>query len=156
MASIWKFLAEIGKIPPEAYDAIFPQGPLELVLAGPQLRVSGLTRAAAPTAEQAAAFPAPEAAVGAALVGGLLHGAIIIEGGRDTEPGRAFLAEIEDWCGTGWPKKWPRPKPKGWNRELMFTGAALYAAHLAAHYDHNPEMQAVLGAASEQLMGQVA
>lgn len=100
-------------------------------------------------------LPPREAAVGAALVGRLLHGATIIVGGRDHDPGRAFLSEIDVWCGTGWPRKWPRPKPKGWDKDLMFKGAALYAAHLAGHYDRNPEMQEALGSAAAQLMDQV-
>lgn len=157
MASIWKFLAQVGKIPPEAFDAIFPQGPFGPVLT--ELRPESVAGRRLTPGSAVGLNPQPlpprEAAVGAALVGGLLHGAIIIQGGRDDDPGRAFLEEIDDWCGTGWPRKWPRPKPKGWDQELMFTGAALYAAHLAGQYDHNPPMQEALGSAAEQLMGQV-
>ena len=158
MSSIWKFLAEIGKIPPGAYDAIFPHGPIDSLVAGPRARFAEVAHRFDPGALvglNPQPLPPREAAVGAALVGGLLHGAIIIEGGRDQDPGSAFLAQIEDWCGTGWPKRWPKPKPKGWDQDLMFTGAALYAAHLASHYDHNPPMQEALGSAAERLMGQV-
>jgi hypothetical protein len=158
MSSIWKLLAAVGRVSPEAYDAIFPQGPLDLVLAGTGTRFGGAAERLAPGTEvglNPQPLPPREAAVGAALLGGLLHGAIIVVGGRDHDPGRAFLSDIDDWCGTGWPRKWPRPKPKGWDKDLMFTGAALYAAHLASHYDHNPEMQDALGAAADQLMAQV-
>ena len=158
MSSIWKLLGAVGRIPAEAWDAIFPQGP-ELVLVDSQARFTGV-RGRLRGVEEVALNPQPlpphEAAVGAALVGRLLSSAIIVVGGREESPGRAFLAEIDDWCGTGWPRKWPRPKPKGWDDEAMFTGAALYAAHLAAHYDHNPQMQEALGAAVDQLVAQVA
>ena len=159
MSSIWKFLAEIGKIPPAAYDAIFPHGPIDAVLlAGSRVRYVDVAHRVDPGALvgfNPQPLPPREAAVGAALVGSLLHGAIIVVGGRDQDPGSTFLSEIEDWCGTGWPKKWPKPKPKGWDQNLMFTGAALYAANLASQYDHNPPMQEALGSAAEQLMGQV-
>jgi hypothetical protein len=158
MSSIWKLLAAVGRISPESYDAIFRQGPLDLVLANSTMRLAGCGNATRPGTRggpQPSAAAPREAAVGAALVGGLLHGAIIVAGGRDHDPGRAFLSQIDDWCGTGWPRKWPRPKPKGWDQGLMFAGAALYAAHLASHYDHSPDMREALGSAADQLMGQV-
>ena len=37
----------------------------------------------------------------------------------------------------------------------MFTGAALYAAHLATHHRHDPQLQEALGAAVERLVGRV-
>ncbi|MGA8045023.1 MAG: hypothetical protein WCA30_02035 [Dermatophilaceae bacterium] len=101
-------------------------------------------------------LPAHEAAVGAALVGRLLGTTTSTVGRNDESPGRTFLAEIEDWCGRGWPRAWPRPKPWGWDDGLMFTGASLYAAHLAARYDHDPQMQEALGAAVDQLAARVA
>ena len=158
MTSIWKLLGAVGKIPAEAYDAIFPQGP-ELVLLDRTARFAGVAtrfRGAEEVALNPQPLPPHEAAVGAALVGRLLDSAIIVVGGRDDDPGTMFLAEIDDWCGTGWPRRWPRPKPNGWDSELMFTGAALYAAHLAAHYDHNPTLQKALGTAVDRLAKQVA
>ena len=73
--------------------------------------------------------------------------------GRDTGEAAGLLRpEIEDWCGTGWPHKWPKPKsPRGWDDSQVFAGAALAAANLAAQYDHAPELQDALGAAAEQL-----
>jgi len=158
MASIWKLLSRVGSLPPEAFDAIFPQGP-ELVLVDQPTRFLGAAsrfRGADDVMLNPQPLPPHEAAVGAALVGRLLNSAIIVVGGREESPGRAFLAEIDEWCGTGWPRRWPRPKPRGWDNEAMFTGAALYAAHLAAHYEHNPDMQEALGAAVDQLVAQVA
>ena len=37
---------------------------------------------------------------------------------------------------------------------MVFAGAALAAAGLAAQYDHAPEMQEALGKAAEQLAAQ--
>lgn len=100
--------------------------------------------------------PPHEAAVGAALVGRLLGSATVVVGRGAQSPGRAFLAEVDAWCGRGWPRRWPRPKPRGWDDGLMFAGAALYAAHLAAQYEHDPDLQEALGAAVDQLAAQAA
>jgi hypothetical protein len=101
------------------------------------------------------AVPPPrEAAVGAALLGRLLSSATVVLGGGES-PGRTFLAEVEAWCRAGWPRRWPRAKPRGWDDGLMFTGAALYAEHLATHYRHDPQLQEALGAAVERLAGRV-
>jgi hypothetical protein len=91
--------------------------------------------------------------VGAQLLENVLVSAIIVVGGKGAGEGAGVLrAEIDDWCGTGWPGKWPRPKPpKGWDESQVFAGAALAAAALADQYDHSPEMQEALGAAAEQL-----
>jgi hypothetical protein len=98
-------------------------------------------------------LPPHESVVGAQLLENVLVSAIIIVGGRGADEGAAVLrAEIDDWCGTGWPRRWPRPTPpKGWDEGMVFTGAALAAATLAEQYDHAPELQEVLGAAAEQL-----
>ena len=93
--------------------------------------------------------PPREASVGAALLGRLLSSATVVVDGE--RPAGAFLDDIEAWRRTGWPRRWPRPKPRGWDTELIFTGAALYATHLAAHYGHDPELQEALGAAADRL-----
>ena len=51
---------------------------------------------------------------------------------------RTFLADIDDWCGTGWPRRWPWPPPKGNGGEDLVSlqlGAGIAAAHLAAGYE---------------------
>jgi hypothetical protein len=93
-----------------------------------------------------------EAVVGAAIVGRLLHSSIV--GGRDPSPGRTFLREIDTWRGRGWPGRWPRPRPNGWDDGLMFAGAGRYAAHLAAHHTDDPDMRVALGQAAERLLGE--
>ncbi len=145
MASVsWRVLSTFVNIPPQAWDAIHPHGPVGAYLGG--RRGDAVSLNPQP-------LPPIEAAVGAQLVENVLVSAIIIVGGRDTGEAAGLLrAEIEDWCGTGWPHKWPKPKsPRGWDDSQVFAGAALAAANLAAQYDHAPELQDALGAAAEQL-----
>jgi hypothetical protein len=144
MAVDWKTLSQFVKIPPQAWDWIVPQGP-------PTARV--VTRRADAVSLNPQPLPPHESVVGAQLLENVLVSAIIVVGGRGAGDGAEVLrAEIDDWCGTGWPHKWPRPHPpKGWDDGMVFAGAALAAANLAAQYDHAPELQAALGAAAEQL-----
>ncbi|MBM6401784.1 hypothetical protein [Phycicoccus sonneratiae] len=144
MALNWKALAKLGLIPPEAWDAVIPHGHLVARGVG-RLDVAALNPQP---------LPPKEAEVGADLLRGVLLGAIIVVGGRDGA-GKGFLDEVDDWCGTGWPRRWPRPvPPKGWDDGQVFAAAAVTAAALAAQYDHDPEMQEALGAAAERLLEQ--
>lgn len=80
------------------------------------------------------------------------HGIIIVSG-----RGEQFLADIDDWCGTGWPRRWPRPpKAEQWDQQVLFAGAAAAAATLAGQYGHDQEIQDVLAKAAEQLSEQAA
>lgn len=144
MAVDWKVLSQFVRIPPQAWDWIVPQGPLTA-------RV--VTRRADAVSLNPQPLPPHESVVGAQLLENVLVSAIIVVGGRGAGAGaEALRAEIDDWCGTGWPGKWPRPRPpKGWDDGLVFAGAALAAANLATQYEHAPELQAALGAAAEQL-----
>lgn len=82
--------------------------------------------------------------------------------GRGEEGGRWLLSEIDDWCGTGWPKWWPKPPrpwpwpwpdsdPGSWDEESMFLGAAVASAQLAGQFQ-DPSMQEMLGAATDRLL----
>ncbi|MFL6153241.1 MAG: hypothetical protein ACJ72B_12745 [Ornithinibacter sp.] len=145
MASVsWKVLSTLVKVPPQAWDFIVPHGPVS---------ARAVNRRGDAVSLNPQPLPPVEAVVGAQLLENVLVSAIIVVGGRDAGEGAGALrAEIDDWCGTGWPRKWPRPKPpKGWDDAQVFAGAALAAAGLAAQYDHSPQMQEALGAAAEQL-----
>lgn len=145
MKESWKFLAKIGAIPPQAWDAIVPQGPLRVT---PLVQRHGAEASLNPQP-----LPPVEVQVGALQLQNLLVSSIIIVGGRGGVG--AFLEDIDDWCGTGWPRKWPRPtSPGGWDESLVLAGAALAAAGLADQYDHAPEMQEALGQAAERLAEQ--
>jgi hypothetical protein len=145
MAAVsWKILSTFANIPPQAFDAIHPHGPVSARL---------FSRRGDAVSLNPQPLPPIEAVVGAQLLENVLVSAIIIVSGRDTGEAAGLLrAEIDDWCGTGWPHKWPKPKPpKGWDDSQVFAGAALAAANLAAQYDHSPQLQDALGAAAEQL-----
>lgn len=71
------------------------------------------------------------------------------EGGDKT-----LLLDVEDWCGTGWPRRWPPPKPKldGDDDLAGFQlGAAFAAAQLAAAYEDG-RMQELFTVAADQLL----
>jgi len=145
MAAVsWKVLSTFAKIPPQAWDFIIPHGPVSAQL---------VNRRGAAVSLNPQPLPPVEATVGAQLLENVLVSAIIIVGGKDAGEAAGLLrAEIDDWCGTGWPHRWPKPTPpKGWDDSQVFAGAALAAANLAAQYDHNPQVQDALGAAAEQL-----
>jgi len=145
MAAVnWKILAKFVSIPPEAWDAIIPHGPAVRSVVNSRLDAVALNPQP---------LPPHESVVGAQLLENVLISAIIIVGGKGAGEGAAVLrSEIDDWCGTGWPHKWPKPKQrKGWDEGMVFAGAALAAANLAGQYDHAPDLQEALGAAAEQL-----
>jgi hypothetical protein len=145
MATVsWKILSKFVNIPPEAWDWIVPHGPVSAHVVNRRLDAVALNPQP---------LPPHESVVGAQLLENVLVSAIIVVGGRGAGEGAAVLrAEIDDWCGTGWPRTWPRPRPpKGWDDGMVFAGAALAAASLAEQYDHAPELQEALGAAAEQL-----
>lgn len=138
----WKILSQVIKVPPQAWDFIFPHGPANHLREGSGLRPE--------SAEDLGA------SLGASLVLELWTGAVISAGGDSGSVGKQFLFEIEDWCGTMWPRWRPKPKgPRPWDDRAIFLGAAVAAAVLADSFDHNPEAQEVLGAAAERLAGQV-
>jgi hypothetical protein len=143
----WKFLAKINAIPPQAWDAIIPKGRVHERL---------LDRVGEMVTLNPQPLPPHESVIGARLVQSLTSSAIIVVGGREAgAAGSALLEEIDDWCGTGWPRRWPRPRPpEGWDDGMVFAGAALAAAQLADQYEHVPEMQDALGAAASRLAEQ--
>jgi len=143
----WRFLAKINAIPPQAWDAIIPKGRVHARL---------LDRVGEMVTLNPQPLPPHESVIGARLVQSLTSSAIIVVGGREPgSAGGALLAEIDDWCGTGWPRRWPRPRPpQGWDEGMVFAGAALAAAQLADQYDHLPQMQEALGTAASRLAEQ--
>ncbi len=63
---------------------------------------------------------------------------------------RTFMQDLDDWCGTGWPRRWPRPKKLDAEeiRDVLL-GAAFGAAHLAGGYEGG-EMGEAFTAAAKQ------
>lgn len=93
--------------------------------------------------------PDPPGAVGYSQLVTMAIAAI----GAGESGARSFHSDIDDWCGTGWPRRWPPPKPKVEREESVdyLLGAAFGAARLAAAYDGG-EMADLFGSAAEQLL----
>ena len=70
--------------------------------------------------------------------------------------GGQFMDELEDWCGTGWPGRWPKtgpvlgPHPEPWEVVQTLLGGMLAAAEISAHYE-NPEVVEAFDKAIEML-----
>lgn len=100
--------------------------------------------------------PLPPVDAGRLLLQAMARGIIIIAG-RDDAAREAFFADLDDWCGTGWPKHWPRPPQPGpypdpredLSREALL-GGALAAAEIAVAYPEG-EMQDLFAKAADQL-----
>jgi hypothetical protein len=136
------FLSLVATIHPEAWDALIPR-----------YLGSHVAHGFDEVALNPQPLPPRAFGLGARVLADLLHGAIIIQGGRDGDAPSAFLADVEDWCGTRWPRWRPKPPPPpwGWDERDLFTGAALQAAVLAGRFEHDPEMQEALLTAAERL-----
>ena len=140
-------LAFLGALNPRIFDVI-PRGPLAEI-------ASGVSSGLAQVALNPQPLPPKEAEVGAAVMHRLAASALSAPAGDvGTE---SLLGEVDDWCGTGWPKRWPFPWPVGpgepeeWRESQVFLGAALAAAQIAAHYPEG-EMRTVFDAAAERLV----
>ncbi len=140
-------LALIIALVPEAADVI-PRGPQRI------------GRLAARLGEEVALNPQPlppgDPSIGVALMHKITAAAL---GGPDTfEAG--FLRDVDDWCGTGWPRRWPKgwpvngPVPGPRETAQMMLGGLLAAAEISAHFD-DPEIVDAFDKAIEML-GEVA
>lgn len=70
--------------------------------------------------------------------------------------GSTLLRDVDDWCGTGWPRRWPKgwpvggPVPDPRETSQLLLGGLLAAAEIAAHYD-DPEIVSAFDKAIEML-----
>ncbi|MGV8909387.1 MAG: hypothetical protein ACOH1Y_10430 [Propionicimonas sp.] len=121
-------LALIIALNPRAADVI-PRGPLrsEFTMVGFGAEVSLNPQ------------PLPPAGlvVGARMMHKLTAAALSGEQGF----GGQFAQDVDDWCGTGWPRRWPKkwpvidPDPSPWHIAQIQLGGVLAAAEISAHYD---------------------
>ena len=88
----------------------------------------------------------------------------ILGRGRDPSAQHAFLEDVEDWCGTPWPRRWPWlgpgpvPEPETESerdpredfRRSALVGGALAAAEIAARYPSG-EVKDVFEKAAQRL-----
>lgn len=136
-------LALIIALKPEAADVI-PRGPLMVAHLAARLRDE--------VALNPQPLPPQEIGIGKALMHKITAAAL---GGSDAF-GDRFLRDVDDWCGTGWPRRWPKgwpvvgPSPDPREIAQLQLGGLLAAAEISAHYD-DPEMLAVFDKAIEML-----
>ena len=132
-------LALIIALNPKAADVI-PRGPLRSEFA--------TISHGAEVALNPQPLPPAGVVVGARLMNKITAAALA--GGRGF--GGQFADDLEDWCGTGWPKKGPvlGPQPEPWEISQTFLGGMLAAAEISAHYD-DPEIVAAFDKAIEML-----
>ena len=136
-------LALIIALNPKAADVI-PRGPLRSEFA------------AVSVADYAALNPQPLPPSGVVVGARLMHKitAASLAGGRGF--GGQFADDLEDWCGTGWPRRWPKkgpvlgPQPDPWFYREALLGGMLAAAEISAHYD-DPDVIGALDKAIEML-----
>ena len=136
-------LALIIALNPKAADVI-PRGPLrsEFVAVSYGAEVSLNPQP----------LPPSGVVVGARLMHKLTAAALA--GGRGF--GGQFMDDLDDWCGTGWPRRWPRkgpvlgPQPDPWEVSQAYLGGMLAAAEISAHYD-DPDVIGAFDKAIEML-----
>ena len=141
-------LALIIALNPRAADVI-PHGPQHVVQFAARQK-------AALGGEEVELNPQPlppgDPSMGAALLHKITAAALASRDGFK----RSFLSDIDDWCGTGWPRRWPKgwpvpgPRPGPVETAQLLLGGLLAAADISAHYD-DPEMLEVFDAAIEML-----
>ena len=136
-------LALIIALNPKAADVI-PRGPLRSALVR-----SGLGDEVALNPQP---LPPAEMSIGVSLMHRITAAAIA--GGDDF--GSSLLRDVDDWCGTGWPRRWPKgwpgggPVPGPRETSQLLLGGLLAAAEIAAHYDE-PEIISAFDKAIEML-----
>lgn len=151
--SVLKVLAVLGRVPPQAWDWIVPHGP---AIRSVHHRVS--------VAETAGINPQPEPPRIAFLRGSaeVAHQVtrMAVSSGVRGEPVASWLGElIDDWCGTGWPRKFPFPTPpdpdpepdwRGIDRAAGLAVAAVVLASTAVRLEDG-EVAAALSDGAERL-----
>lgn len=102
-------LTILSSLPPEAFDALFPHGPRRARPGGGRLvllddlDLVALNPQPLPPRER---FLVASAELAHALGRLVVEKDLMVGGGADT------LRElVDDWCGTGWPRRWPFPWP---------------------------------------------
>ena len=143
-------LALVIALNPKAADVI-PRGPQHV------LQVAA-HQVAARRGEEVELNPQPlppgDPSMGAALLHRIVAAALASRDGFK----RSFLSDIDDWCGTGWPRRWPKgwpvggpiPRPGPVENAQLLLGGLLAVADISAHYD-DPEMLEIFDAAIEML-----
>lgn len=147
MARVHKLATVLASIPPEAFDAIFPHGPI-LAQRGAVGRFAQVSARASDLNPQ----PLPPKAVLAVAAAHVAHqvalAAVNAEAAGNDGGRRVIKQAIEDWCGNGrprfpipWPGPWPFPFPfppdpepnPDWDVATSQVIGALSLAAIASH-----------------------
>lgn len=138
-----RLLSIIVKVPPEAWDAIVPMGPLRERFATERVGA------------QLDKFALNPRTVSSAVMGARLVHAMFASNPPTKAGMSAFVEDLDNWCGTGYPRWWVKP-PRGPRFDVteFFLGAGLATLALAAGFEHNPELQTELGERGERLLAQ--
>ena len=121
-------LALIIALNPKAADVI-PRGPLRQEFVAVSY--------AAEVALHPQPLPPAGVVVGARLMNKITAAALASGRGFSGQ----FADDLDDWCGTGWPRRWPKkdpvfgPHPEPWAVAQTFLGGMLAAAEISAHDD---------------------
>jgi len=141
-------LVTLNKLPPQAWDAVIPHSHRQWVIEN-RLESVGLNPQPLPPVEiatSAAISVAQDLVRAGSIAESIGHG------------GSSLIAqEIEDWCGTGWPRHWPFPVPPTpdpdprWNVADAQFVASLVLAEAAGRMAEG-DLRDALTKGAEQLM----
>ena len=170
MARVNSLVSVLGRIHPEAFDAIFPHGPvlaLRGVFGRSALAGMNLVGARASDLNPQPLPPKAELEVAAATVAREIAFAAVTAEAAGNEGGRRLIKEaIDDWCGNGrprfpipWPGPWPFPFPfppepephPEWDVKTSQVVGALSLAAIAARLPLGDTRDALMNGA-EQLL----
>jgi hypothetical protein len=159
MADLIRLTAVLARIPPEAWDAIIPHGPV--------IRRMGAARRFGPILSELNPQPLPPKArflVASAAVAQELASAAVAAEAAGSDVSSVVARAVDEWCGTPrgrFPVPWPRPFPfpwppdpephPEWDVEASRVVGALTLAALASRLDDGDAREALAGGA-EKLM----
>ena len=152
-----RLLAALGKLPPSAWDAIFPHGPIGRYAGHVASRAEQVELNPQPLPPKEVVFEA------AAVARDVAYAAIAAEAaGADGVSRRIVSSAVDDWCGTGphpfpWPKGWPFPWPPNgdpepdWDVSAVQVVGALSLASVASRLADG-ETRKALSEGAERLL----
>jgi len=159
MSDVVRLLTVLGRIPPEAWDAIIPHGRRTHVA------FHSVSRATQVELNPQPIPPGHELLFASAEVAQqIANAAVATEAAGTDGAGRLVMRAVDDWCGTGrphlpipWPGQWPFPWPPGpephpdWDVRAAQVVGALSLASVASRLGEG-EAREALSKGAEQLL----
>lgn len=112
MSQLVRLMAALGRIPPQAWDAIIPHGPIG------RSSFHAASKASLVELNPQPIPPGHELLLAAAAVAhDIAHTAVAAEAaGTEGGASKMVMRAVDEWCGTGpfpipWPGQWPFPWP---------------------------------------------